>query len=315
MRAVRMQTCLVLVGVLLVAATAEAKSCGDGVECSCGDTVRGTAVLSADLSGCPDDGLRLKGDAVLDCAGHRISGTDRSEGLALDRAAGAVVRNCRVQGFKTGIRIRGGGGNLVVGNEVVDNRRYGIELAKATRENRIEANLVAGSGDEGIHIGTGAHATVVVGNEIRDSSRENLYVLSSDGGTFVANVLTGSGKAAIYMKHSSDNLFSANDVQGHIVHVRGHSIANRFEDNRLEGGRYVFEAYKGSHPAAVKRWTRPADNAVVGGSVLDVKTCFQFKGASDNRATDVVGDGCKPMKQSKKGGQKAKRNSVSLAAT
>ncbi len=315
MRAVRMQTCFVLAGVLLFASIGDAKQCGDGVECSCGDTVHGTAVLSVDISGCPDEGLRLKGDAVLDCAGHRISGTDRSEGLVLDRADGAIVRNCRVQGFETGIRVRGGSGNLVVGNEVVDNRRYGIELAKASRGNRIEANLVAESGDEGVHIGTGAHATVVVGNEIRGSSGENLYVLSSDGGTFVANVLTGSGDAAIYMKHSSGNLFSANDVQDHIVHVRGHSIANRFEDNRLDGGRYVFEAYKGSHPAAVKRWTRPSDNEVVGGAVLDVKTCFQFKGASNNRATDVVTDGCRPMKQGKKGGQKAKGNSVSLAAT
>lgn len=294
------------------AGTADAKSCGGDVACACGDTLRGVTVLAADLRDCRDDGLRLKGDAVLDCGGHEISGNEKGEGVLLDQAVGAVVRNCRVSAFQTGIRIRGGGDNLISQNEIVASRRYGIELAKATTENRLLANLVAGSGDEGVHVGTGAHGTVATGNEIRGSKRENLYVLSSDGGVFIANLLSGSGAAAIYVKHSSNNLFAANEIEEHVVHLRGHSIANRFEDNEVRGGRFVFEAYKDKHPAGVKGWTRPTDNRIEGGAVLNTKTCFQFKGASDNQASSVAENGCRPIRQQKKGGKKATRNRVAL---
>jgi parallel beta-helix repeat protein len=235
--------------------------------------------------------------------------------VLLDEATAATVRGCRIIGFKTGIRIRGGAGSLVANNQIVDNKRYGIELARQTSNNRLEANLVVESGDEGIHVGSGADGSVVVGNEIHDSGAENLYVLSSDGGVFAANLLSGSGEAAIYVKHSSGNVFAANEVHDHIVHVRGHSGGNLFEYNHVDGGRFVFEAYKDTkHPAAVKGWTRPTDNHVVGGAVLDTKKCFQFKGATDTHATGVAADGCKAKTRSKKGGVKAKRNTVSLVA-
>ena len=189
MRVLWILVCLALVGGWFFVPRAEAKRCGDGVVCACGDTVRGTAVLSADLTSCPEEGLRLKEDAVLDCDGHRVSGSGQREGILFDQTTGAVVRNCRVEGFRTGIRIRGGGENRVLSNEVVRNGRYGIELAKASQSNRIEANLVIDSGDEGIHVGTGSHGTDVVGNEIRGSSNENLYVLSAHSGSFVANLV------------------------------------------------------------------------------------------------------------------------------
>lgn len=300
---------------VFLASGVDAKGCGDGVACGCGDTVRGTAVLEADLRDCGNDGLRLKGDAVLDCAGHEIAGSGKGEGILLDQAVGAVVRRCAVVNFKTGIRIRGGRENVVAENEISGSKRYGVELAKATIGNLVERNLVVESGDEGVHIGTGAHGTVVVGNEIRGSRRENLYVLSSDRGVFAGNRLSDSGDASIYAKHSSENVFSSNEVDGHVVHVRGHSIANAFVDNTVRGGRFVFEAYKDKHPAAVKGWTRPADNRVEGGAVLDTKTCFQFKGSSYNQATGIAANGCKAKRQQKKGGVKSTSNTVSLASS
>lgn len=303
-----------IASLVFAATTADAKSCGGDIACACGDTVREDTVLEADLTDCQDDGLRLRGRVVLECGGFEISGRGKGEGVLLDQTEGAVVRGCRINGFKTGVRIRGGRHNVVVDNEVVDSGRYGVEIAKASPGNLIASNLVSGSGDEGVHVGTGAHRTRVVGNEVRGSRRENLYVLSSDGGVFRANLFAESGNAAIYVKHSSEGLFVANEVVGHVVHVRGHSMANRFEDNALKGGRFVFEAYKDKHSASVRGWTRPSGNRVEGGSVLDTKACFEFKGSSDNRADGVGSNGCKARRQHKKGGRKALRNSVSLVA-
>jgi nitrous oxidase accessory protein NosD len=269
--------------------------------------------LAEDLSDCPDDGLRVVDDAVLDCAGHRIGGQGRGEGILLDEADGAEVRGCAVEGFKVGIRVRAGGRNLLVQNEIVGSTRYGVELAVKTSENRLEANLVRGSGDEGIHVGSGSNDNQIVGNEIDGSEAENLYVLSSSGGTYTGNLLTGSGEAALYVKHTTDSTFEANEIHDRVVHVRGNSRGNVFLQNRLEGSRFVFEAYRDEeHPAAVNGWTWPADNQVREGAVLGAETCFQFKGASDNSAVDVVADGCKAMKESKKGSIKAAGNSVEL---
>lgn len=302
-----------LLGFGASASVAEARRCGGDVPCGCGDTLRGETQLTRDLLDCEDDGLRLKGGAVLDCRGHQITGRSRSEGVLLDEAVGAVVRDCRIVGFETGIRIRGGSDNQVSGNEVVSSRRYGVELARGSTGNWIEANLVTGSGDEGIHVGTGADGNAVVGNEIHGSGDENLYVLSSEGGVFAGNLLTSSGAAAVYLKHSSNNLFTANEVRGHVVHVRGHSTENLFERNRVEEGRFVFDAYKDrEHPASVKGWTRPTENRVVGGAVFDTRKCFQFKGVTDNHVEGVRANGCKARTQSKKGGVKSKRNGVSL---
>ena len=303
---------LLLSAMLAAATPGRAAPCGGDVPCACGDTVRGIAALGSDLVNCPDDGLRLKEDAVLDCAGHEIRGRGEGEGILLDQAVGAVVRNCVVMGFRVGVRVRGGRDNEIRNNEIASNGRYGIELSKSASATLITDNWIDESGDEGVHIGTGADGTVLVGNEIHGSHKENLYVLSSDLGIFRDNLLTGSGAAAVYLKHSSENVFEDNQIWGHVVHVRGHAQKNRFTNNVVDGGRFIFEAYKDKHPAGVKGWTRPADNVVSGGAVLDTKTCFQFKGASDNQAVDVGADGCKAKKQSKKGGQKAKRNPVSL---
>jgi len=298
---------------LVAVSSARAETCGDEVACGCGDTVRGEAVLAADLSACPDDGLRIVDGAVLDCAGHVISGVGKGEGVLVDDAEGAEVRDCRIAGFKVGVRIREGGSNVIAGNEITSNRRYGIELAVKTSGNLVEGNLVADSGDEGIHVGSGSDANQIVGNEIRGSEAENLYVLSSTGGFYSGNVLSGSGAAALYVKHSIDSLFEQNEIRDRVVHVRGHSRGNVFFQNRLDHARYVFEAYADDeHPAAVKGWTWPEDNLVREGQILDVETCFQFKGASANRAVDIVADGCKAMKESKKGSVKPSGNSVDL---
>ena len=97
---------------------------------------------------------------MLDCAGYTLTGSNQPGawyGIHLDAASGAEVRNCRVTLFRRGIRLRGGGGNALVGNEVFGNR-YGIDLAEATSGNRIEGNAVHDNRDEGIHVGTGIPA-------------------------------------------------------------------------------------------------------------------------------------------------------------
>ena len=297
-----------IVVVLGAAASAEAKECGGNVACACGDSVRGSATLAADLVGCTT-GLRVKSNAVLDCAGHAVLAAplDAQEGIVVEGTA-ATVRGCTVAGFGTGIRVRGGGANVIADNDVVDSARYGMELAVQTTHNRISGNLVTGSGDEGVHVGSGADDNVIDGNEITHSKRENLYLLDAEGNTISDNVLRGASAAAMYVKHSSRNVFTDNDVADRPIQLRGESEDNVFAGNRLTGVGFVLQAYKD----AKRGWKAPRRNRMHGGTVRGVATCFRFDGASYNAADGVQVDGCKAMSQKKSGGLTAVGNTVEV---
>jgi parallel beta-helix repeat protein len=300
-----------IAGAVAVIAPAEAKVCGGAVPCSCGDTVGTSTTLAGDLGVCTGIGLRVLKGVVLDCAGHTITGSDRPGawyGIHLDRTTGAEVRNCRVTKFRRGIRLRAGGGNVVSGNELFGNR-YGIDVAGASRNNRLLDNWVHDNRDEGVHVGTDSDGNEIAGNEISYSKRENLYLLSSDGNTITGNVLHHSDHAAIYLKHGWSNRVVGNEVRDRPIQVRGDSVANVFETNELKGDGYIFEAYQD----AAGRWTHPHANEVHGGRVRKTDWCFRFLGAYDNHATGVVSDGrCTPMVNQARGGVEATGNTVEV---
>src|SRR5262249_23506412 len=195
-----------------------APDCGRGAAPGqCGDTVVANTTLTADVGGCPKAGLRVMATSVvLDCNFHTLTGVkngtkDNGEvGIHLDPGTDAEVRNCRVTGFRQGIRIGSGNNNRIINNEVFGNRKYGIEIAGASTGNWIEGNSVgkpSGSGvtkaEEGIHNGTGSHNTVIKGNTVVDSKDENIYVLSSNGVQVIFNTVTQSDNAAIFLKNSN----------------------------------------------------------------------------------------------------------------
>lgn len=302
---VRVALAIAALGACAVAAGA--KECGDGVACACGDSVRGAAVLEADLTDCAA-GLRVK-QGTLDCAGRGIFGAGDGEGVVVE-ATGATVRRCLVSGFRTGIRLRGGGSNLLAGNDVVDNARYGIELAVATSGNLLVGNIVLDSGDEGIHVGTGADGNAIVFNLIEGSGKENLYFLDVTGVWVEANLIRGGGSAGMYVKHTTDSRFRGNRVFDRPIQLRGGSDANLFEGNRLEGAGFLFQAYEDDE----RGWEGPEDNEVRGGSVRGVKTCFRFEGATHNLVHGVMIDGCKPSSQAKRGGIAPVANVVEVEA-
>jgi len=297
-----------IVAVLGAPVGAAAKTCGGAVGCACGDSVRGAALLANDLTGCAA-GLRVKDGSTLDCAGHAIVAADHSgnEGIVVE-GVGATVRGCTVSGFRSGIRLRGGSANLVSGNDVLGNWQYGIELSVATTNNQIVDNLVADSGDEGIHVGANADGNVIEGNEIKDSKRENLYLLDADGCTIRDNRISGAGAAALYVKHSSKNVFVDNEISDRPVQLRGDAQSNVFVGNDVTGAGFIFQAYND----AKLGWKGPRGNQVDDGSVTGVKTCFRFEGAADNQVSGVRVAGCQVMSQEKDGGIAAVGNTVDV---
>lgn len=303
-----------LLSLFALAQPAGAKSCGGAVTCDCGDTVIESTTLSQDLGVCTETGLRIVGTGVvLDCAGHAITGNDQSNakfGIHLDGTTNAEVRNCHVTLFRRGLRINGGSGNHLVGNESFLNK-YGIDVAGATTGNSLVGNLVRDNRDEGVHFGTDSDGNRIIGNELRYNKHENLYFLHSDGNLIKNNLIHHSNSSAIFVKHSKNNRFIRNEVRDTALQVRGDSTGNFFKLNYLKGDGYVFDAYE--EPTG---WTYPHDNHSRRDCIRKTDFCYRFIGAYDNHASGARTDGrCDPPDTNEVGGgQMAFDNTVALTA-
>jgi len=261
---------LLAIFILCFAVSAEAKVCGGEVECGCGDILVGETTLQEDLLSCPGNGLRLRHTAVLDCDGHAITGTGNWTGLTLDRTEGA---------------------------------EDGVDLSLQTTGNHIEGNLISGSGDEGIHIGSGADLNFVFFNDIENSGAENIYMLDVRHIFLIGNNLSGSGAASLYMKHAQNSIVVFNSIEDRLVHVRGASHENLFILNYLTGAGYVFEAYNEQQKRSrvAGGWEAPTQNRIIGGSIEGAGTCVRFSGASDNRVEGVAATNCRQSRTASRG--------------
>ena len=293
----------------LLVAPLRAGECGGDVPCECGDTLTGTARLTEDLGPCERDGLVLRFGAVLDCAGHTISGQRPEKrdaaprakkddlpsfGVILDDTTGAVVQNCKITGFDYGVELSGARDSRVSGVEVFRNGDfhhkvgYGIHLSRSYG-NTIERSLVRDSADEGIHIGTDSDRNTVAGNRAHDNGRENFYVLNARGNRLVGNHGWGAVSANLYMKNATDTVVEDNRFEARPVVVRGASQGNVFTANVLGGGVKFQPLGDDGKP------TYPSDNVVRGGTVSGDGACVELLEARNNRLEEIKFTGCRSV--------------------
>jgi len=287
----------------VVAATPRAvgaATCGDAQPCQCGDVVEGRYRLRADLGPCLGDGLVLRGGAVLDCAGHAIQGSGdpvdgvtgtATVGIALKGTVGAVVRNCTVTGFRTGVTFREAQRSTIMNSTIVRNGNfrarvgYGIHLSRAL-ENTVMECTVRGNADEGIHVGTDSDGNALISNEAYDNGRENFYVLSADRTQIVSNRAGGKVSTNLYLKHANGSRVAENRFDGRPVVVRGKATENLLVANVFGGG-LAFRAYPEWGASAA----RPSRNIVRGGELAGAP-CLAFIDASDNRIEGAATTRC-----------------------
>jgi parallel beta-helix repeat protein len=237
---------------------------------------------------------------VLDCAGYAIRGgadaTDGATGgatvgIALRGTVGAVVRNCTVTAFRTGVTFREAQRSTIMNSTVARNGDfrsrvgYGIHLSRAL-ENTVMECTVRGNADEGIHVGTGSDGNALIGNEAYDNGRENLYVLSAERTQIVSNRAGGKVSANLYLKNASGSRVAENRFEGRPVVVRGGAADNLLVANVFGGG-LAFRAYPEWGTASA----RPVRNIVRGGE-LGGAPCLAFIDAGDNRIEDAAVGRC-----------------------
>ena len=246
-----------LVVLSAIPAFASSGECGGGRKCRCGDSVVADYTLTEDLGPCRERGLRVRNAVVLDGGGHLIrgSGLPGSFGVQVDaKGSGARVIDLGVTGFERGFRLVKTERVRLEGIAAHDNgdRRtrvgYGIDLAAGSSRNFLARVQVFRNADEGIHVGHAAHENQIVDSEVYDNSRENVYFLSNHGNVLARSRLSGSGSAAVYIKHAARTVLEGNRIEGAVVHLRGTSHDTSLIDNVLVDGGIVLQRYKDKDP-------------------------------------------------------------------
>jgi hypothetical protein len=293
---------------LAAAAPAGAKECGGAVACTCGDRMTSSTTLTADITNCKSLGIEIRG-GVLDCAGRLIAGPGdrfRGEGVWLNKASGAGVRNCTIRNFSRGILVDATSDSVIDHVEVFNNN-VGIWIGQGSARNQILSVRSHDNRDEGIHLGGGSSETLVSNSEMIANRNENLYLIQTRSNRVVDNLFDRSTEASVHLKHADDNFFAKNVLAKRNIILRGDSSGNVFQNNQLYNGRFSFLAIKED-----TTWTYPHGNIVRGGRVLKAGTCFMFIGAYENTATEVLADNCRAMQQKEGGELVPYGNSVEL---
>ena len=298
---------------MALAGRAVASECGGTVACACGDTVVRATLLEADLLDCTQTGLVVGPGVTLDCRGHAIRGRSSRDGLLLAEAEGARVRGCTVEGFRIGIRVRGGHGQLVSENLLVGNRR-GLAATDGASDVRFERNTVEASAEIGLYVGNGTADVSAVRNVIMDAAKENVEVVESARFLLDDNVLGGVTRYGLRLTDSPSARVRGNEIQSGHIQVRGNSDGGTFLDDLVLGREgYDFRGIEDRDGS----WRFPDHNVIRGGAIPNASRCFRFSGASFNEIDSVALGSCatRPVELKTVDGQAAVGNTIDGNAT
>jgi parallel beta-helix repeat protein len=78
-------------------------------------------------------------NVVLDCAGHKVTGTGSGTGIFLSSRTAVTVKNCVVTNFDLGIALDFSSGNTLTGNKANKNVNFGFAL-EASNDNTLTKN-------------------------------------------------------------------------------------------------------------------------------------------------------------------------------
>ncbi len=198
----------------------------------CGEVVRKSIKLDANLINCAGDGIIVGADNItIDLADNVVSGTksDNSGGIRNDKGfKGVTIRGGEVRGFDTGVILGGkgaihntiedltlagnnngismsGGGSNAVDNNTIDNGGFGIKAASDS--NKITENDVANARPG---IALGGNSNTLLENAIKKGG--DGITGSGDKNSILNNDLrNGAGGGIVLL--GSDNQVNSNSIK------------------------------------------------------------------------------------------------------
>jgi parallel beta-helix repeat protein len=217
---------------------------------SCGDTIRASIVLTADMK-CPGDALVVAASGItIDLGGKKITGPGtgsptwprpnlQSVGIKVSGHENVNVKNGFVEAFSSGILLDKAANATVEG---VDSREnyYGVYL-NATRASLVHKSKFI-TNVYGITLYE-SHANKIVDNESSRSRHLSpggygLYVYGSRENLFQRNTFDSNVNWGLWLSSSTSNLFTQNNIINNRPQTSDDSGGNVWHDQVTKQGNY-----------------------------------------------------------------------------
>ncbi|MEM4389805.1 MAG: S8 family serine peptidase [Candidatus Micrarchaeia archaeon] len=181
---------------------------------ACGTNLTFNYTLAGDLNASGDCINFAADNLAFDCAGHAIYGD--GSGVAFNTSGNnAIVKNCRITGFDTGILVVGSSGALVSGN-IVSETTDGVYL-------------------------DGANATAVLNNTLFNIAGNGIDVVYASGNTLAGNIVANTSGYGFLLANATNNTLTNNTA---FNDSSGFALFSS-EQNILSGNNALHNAYYG----------------------------------------------------------------------
>ena len=188
---------------------------------ACGTTLTTDTTLDSNMN-CTSTALFLSGagsdNVILDCAGYRVTTTNRSSsGVSAVNVTGVMIKNCSVVTNGTsssGIELQNSSNSLISNNIINTFNTYsqGIQILRSS-SNTIDSNTISSTGlsSYAIHIAAQSSNNVVSGNNVFSELTRGIFIrASSDNNTLTQNTIESGSSHAVEIQSSSGNLLDTN---------------------------------------------------------------------------------------------------------
>jgi Right handed beta helix region len=185
---------------------------------TCGSTITTSTTLTADLTGCGGDGVRIGASHVtLNLNGHLIgsNGSGATAVVVNNGSTNAIVENGRITGFNTAVSVLAASGKVQAIRAW--NNSYGV-VVQAADSTVVTGNTLFDNVVDGIRVFSGQKVQIT-NNFLRENTDDGVFVqAAAPSATITGNKAISNGGAGI-------------DVDGPSAHVTG-NVAN---GNTTEG--------------------------------------------------------------------------------
>lgn len=209
---------------------------------SCGQVITQSIILTADVTGCLEDGLIIGAEGItIDLGGHTLAGTGLGAGILNDGFNYVTVRNGTIHGFSYGVMLNPGTAfNIVEETFISINLESGILLQDADdglNGNIIRHNELVGNG-AGLELIDSAGSTLL-GNLVAANMDFGLHMIAADYNHLEDNFIVGSSDVAAILEGSSYNTLLGNTIMDNPD--GGLDLVDGSNYNRIEGN-YISES-------------------------------------------------------------------------
>jgi len=203
-----------------------------------------TYVLTNNITSSADGIIVERDNVVIDGSGYVVQGVGKYPYVGLDISGrnNVTIKNIKIRMFWCGIHLSHSTNSSIIGNNIMDNKDYGIWLRGSSsgnivRNNRMENNSCA------IKLSCSLN-NKIVGNDLMRNNLDGIEFYNSSNNIVIGNNLIRNGRNGIRLYKCLNNTIYHNNFINNPLQVYSPDSRNKWDNYYPIGGNY-WSDYKG----------------------------------------------------------------------